>query len=419
MRLLRVLHLAGVDARRVRHVLRAVQFPRLPPRGVDRGLRQRRRVGPHIRDVTVLVQPLRHRHRVLGREAELAGCLLLERGGAERRVRGSPVRLALDRLDREVGALEPVPQTGRGHVVHHARWHRRRAVVSVIGRGPGEVQGITIAQLTRRGEVTALGDPAPVHRDQPGRERRRTLVSGAVGPGKDPLEVPVTRGAEGDPLAFPGDDEPGGHGLDPSRRQPGHDLLPQHRRDLIAVQPVQHPPGLVGVDKPGVQLAGVVHRVRDGLRRDLVEDHSPGRHLGLEFLEEVPGDGLALAVLISGEVELVGVLEQGLELRDLGPLVGVHHVQRAEVIVDVDPEPRPRLLAVLLGDLGSLVRHVADVPDAGLHHVPLAEVARNGPRLGRRFDDNQASTPAVARGVVLTRRTFPGGRCPCCHAFTF
>ena len=32
--------------------------------------------------------------------------------------------------------------------------------------------------------------------------------------------------------------------------------------------------------------------------------------LGLELVEEVPGDGLALAVLIGGEEELVGVLEQ-------------------------------------------------------------------------------------------------------------
>ena len=52
-------------------------------------------------------------------------------------------------------------------------------------------------------------------------------------------------------------------------------------------------------------------------RGDLVEDHPAHRHLGLERLDQVPGDGLALAVLIRGEVELVGVLDQRLELADL------------------------------------------------------------------------------------------------------
>ena len=34
------------------------------------------------------------------------------------------------------------------------------------------------------------------------------------------------------------------------------------------------------------------------------------RDLGLEHLQQVPGDGLALAVLVRREEELVGVLEQ-------------------------------------------------------------------------------------------------------------
>ncbi len=290
---------------------------------------------------------------------------------------------------------------------------------AAAGGGAFQVEHFRIAQLTGRGEVTALSDPAPVHRDQAGRERGRSLVGRAVGPGEHGLQVPVPGGAERDAFPFPGDHQPGGHGLDPPRGQPGHDLLPQDRGDLIAVQPVQDPPGLIGVDQASVQFARVVHRMRDGLRRDLVKHHPPGRHLGLELLEQVPRDGLALAVLISSEVELIGVFEQGLELGDLGLLVGVHDVERAEVIVDVDAEPRPRLLAVLLGDLGGLVRHVTDVTDAGLDHVPLAEVSRDGPRLGGRLDDYQASAPAVARGVALARRTLRGGRCPCCHAFTF
>ena len=82
---------------------------------------------------------------------------------------------------------------------------------------------------------------------------------------------------------------------------------------------------------------------QDGGLGDLVEDHPADRDLRLERLEQVPGDRLALAVGVGGEVELVGVLEQALELGDLGLLVRADDVERLEVVVDVDAEPRPRL----------------------------------------------------------------------------
>ena len=95
--LLRVLHLAGVLPRRRVHVLLAVELAGLVARGVDGRLRQRRRVGTHIGDVAVLVQPLRDAHRALGGEPQLAAGLLLQRRGHERRVRPAGVGLLLDR----------------------------------------------------------------------------------------------------------------------------------------------------------------------------------------------------------------------------------------------------------------------------------------------------------------------------------
>jgi hypothetical protein len=72
VRLLGVLDLAGVDARGVRDVIASVQLGGLLAGRGDRGLGERHRVGAHIGDVAVLVQSLRHRHGVLGREAQLA-----------------------------------------------------------------------------------------------------------------------------------------------------------------------------------------------------------------------------------------------------------------------------------------------------------------------------------------------------------
>ena len=67
-----------------------------------------------------------------------------------------------------------------------------------------------------------------------------------------------------------------------------------------------------------VDLARVVDRGEDRRLGDLVEDHPVHRDaLRLQLVEQVPGDRLALAVLVGGEVELVGVLEQALELGDV------------------------------------------------------------------------------------------------------
>ena len=220
---------------------------------------------------------------------------------------------------------------------------------------------------------------------------------------EDRLKVPVLGRAERDSLPLSGHHEPGRDRLHPPRRQPWHDLLPQHRRDLVPVQAVEHPPGLVGVHQPAVQLARVRHRLRDRLRRDLVEDHAAGGHPGLELLQQVPGDRLALAVLVRGEQEFVGAGEQLLELGDLGLLVRVHHVQSLEVVVHVDAEPRPRLLAVLDRDLGGLVGHVPDVADARLHHVVPAQVPGDRARLGGGLDDDQAMAAAPPGSICRAR----------------
>src|SRR5215471_17331642 len=178
------------------------------------------------------------------------------------------------------------------------------------------------------------------------------------------------------------------------------------------------------------------HRLGDRLRGDLMEDHAAGRDARLEFLQQVPGDRLALTVLIRGEQEFVRAVEQLPELRHLGLLVRIHDVQGLEVVVHVNPEPRPRLLPVLDRDLGGLVRHVPDVADAGLHHVVVAQVPSDRARLGGGLDNNEPA-PAVAvlpGGILLagcspcsparglpggappSRRSVTGGRSLCWHA---
>jgi hypothetical protein len=141
-------------------------------------------------------------------------------------------------------------------------------------------------------------------------------------------------------------------------------------------------------------------RLLDGVTGDLVEDHPPDRDRRLEHLVEVPGDRLALAVLVRREVELVCVLERPLELADLLPLVRVDDVVGLEVAVDVDRELAEPALLLGSRQLGGR-REVTDVADAGLHLVARAEVALDRLRFRRRLDDHQAARPGRGRACVV------------------
>jgi hypothetical protein len=99
----------------------------------------------------------------------------------------------------------------------------------------------------------------------------------------------------------------------------------------------------------------------------------------------MPGDGLALAVAVSGQIQLVDSLEQVLQLGDGALLIGADDVERLEVGIDVDAKARPRLRLVLGRDIGGGTRQVPDVPPRGLDDVVRAQVAGYFARLCRRL----------------------------------
>src|SRR5690606_34557999 len=110
-------------------------------------------------------------------------------------------------------------------------------------------------------------------------------------------------------------------------------------------EPIEDTPGFLGIDEVEIELAGLLDRREDRVFGDLVEDHALDRHLGLEHLAQVPGDGLTLAVFISGEQELVRVLERALELGDRAARAVTRKlVIRLEAILDVHREAPERAL---------------------------------------------------------------------------
>ena len=231
MGLLRVLDLLRVGARGVGQVVLAVELEHLRPGGGESCLRERRGVRPHVGDVAVLVQPLGDAHRALRRVAELAAGFLLERRGHERRVGRTAVRLLLDVAHDKRRGVESLDEgTGLSFVENrHGRCLQQPVLTEIL---PG-------------------GQSASVEGDHGGAER----FSGSGRGGEAPLEVPVAGGTEPHPSALALDDEASCHALHPARRQTSGDLLPQDRGDLISVQSVEDPSGLLSGHEVEVEVA--------------------------------------------------------------------------------------------------------------------------------------------------------------------
>ncbi len=340
MRLLRVRVRRRVDAGLVRDGLRSVQLGGLGAGRADGLAGQRRRVGAHIGDESALVQALGDAHGLARAEAELAARLLDEARRDERSGRTTGVGLGLDARHREVGRREPRRERAG---------HRRRHV--------GDAVGLELPPVV---EIATRRHPLAVDAGQPRLEgasrvrSRRRLERGA--------HVPELGGAERHALALAVDDEPKRDRLDAPRAQAARDLAPQDRGHLVAVEAVEDAAGLLRLDELHVDVAGVVERAGDSLRGDLVEGEPLDGDLGLEHLEEVPRDRLALAVLIGREQDLGRVLEARLDLGDDLLLLGRDHVVRLEPVLDVDGELAERPLALARGHLGGLGK-VANVPD--------------------------------------------------------
>ena len=110
--------------------------------------------------------------------------------------------------------------------------------------------------------------------------------------------------------------------------------------------------------------------------------------LRLQLLQQVPRDGLALAVLISCEVELVGALECALQLGDRLLLRVGDHVVGLEPVLDVDGELAQRPLLELGRQVLGL-DEVTDVTDRRQHFIALTQVLGDRLCLGRRLDDDE------------------------------
>ena len=158
-------------------------------------------------------------------------------------------------------------------------------------------------------------------------------------------------------LALALDDEPRRDRLHAPGRQSLHDLPPEHRRDLVAVEAVEDAPRLLRVDEARVDVA----------RLGRARARSPARVISWKTIRRTGTFGfsswtrcqaIASPSRSSSVASRSSSASFSFAFRSATTFFfrGVDDVERLEVVVDVDAEARPRLVLVLRGDLGGVVR---------------------------------------------------------------
>ena len=318
--------------------------------GGDRLFRHLHAVRSHVGDEThglaadihALIEPLRHLHGAGGAEAELSRRFLLQGGGGEGRLREAPLRLGFNFRYREARGFD-------------ARFRRiRRALVP-----DAEAVELRAVQLHEAGCECFL-----LRRQHVGRDG------------------PVFLGAEGLDLPLALADEAERHGLHAACGAGARKLAPQDGRQGEAHEIVKGAAGEVGVHQLAVDVAGVGDALLQGGLGDLVEDHALDADvlqnaLRLQHLQHMPGDGLALAVGVGGEIEIVRVLDRAGNLVEALGAVPVHFPIHGEV---------------LLGTHGSVPgRQVPNMAVTCEDFIIAAEILVDCLGLGGRFNDDDVA----------------------------
>ena len=358
MCLLSAFRLTRVDRWPLRHEFWPVTTRNLVSRGKLRRGRDIGRIGPHVGDqalrplrpkIYTFVELLRELHGAANAESNLARSLLLKCARRERW--GWP---ALYLLASDVGdAIMRSVQRGQDGL-------------GLLGVVEGDLLALNALQAGAK-DVTRL--------------RLGSRLLRQLG-----VDRPVFNRLEGPDLSLALRNDAQRRGLDSSRGETALDLLPKERADFVADQPVEHPPRLLGVNEIRVNAARAGHGLAHGLWGDLMEDHAMDRFgCRSSRLDEVPGDGLTLAIGVSRQVDLTRLLNALLELLDELRLVPRHEIRRREVGFDVDPK--------------RALRQITNVAHRGLHGVAGAQVLADSPRFGWGLNDDQPAATWPGRGT--------------------
>ena len=161
-----ILDLGRVGSRRAGEELVAVTRANEIPGCIDGDASQHGRIGTHVSNVAVLIEPLRGIHRAPRGESQLANRFLLQRASRERWLRPLGKRLLLDRGDTESLALQSGDQIARGLLAENHQFVRFRLaglIVEVVAvRNSFAVDRNEVRLETRLGYLREFGDQIPI-----------------------------------------------------------------------------------------------------------------------------------------------------------------------------------------------------------------------------------------------------------------
>ena len=217
--------------------------------------------------------------------------------------------------------------------------------------------------------------------------RTSVAVNSRPFPAQRRLEVPESGFPEGFPLLLPLDDQPHRDALHATRTQFWRNPFPENRRHLVSEETIQDPSAFLRIHQVAIELAGMFDRTKNRFFRDLMEDDAADGHLRLQQFEEMPTDGLSLAVRIRREENFRRVLKSCLHVTDRAPAVRRDDVIRLEIVINVHRHRTPFLAFDRFRHLAGVVRKVANVADAGHDAIPASQEAGKGPGLRGGLDD--------------------------------
>ena len=79
------------------------------------------------------------------------------------------------------------------------------------------------------------------------------------------------------------------------------DPAPEHGGHFEPIQTIKNPTGFLRVHQSHIQVPGLFGGRSNTLWRNFVEHHAGDGNLGLQYLQQMPRDGLAFAILICCE----------------------------------------------------------------------------------------------------------------------
>ncbi len=144
-----------------------------------------------------------------------------------------------------------------------------RSTLLTVKPTPSSRSASPFAPVSSSSEQVLVLEPPSLPKSRPFASRRpSTATSDAA---KDSgsnvaFDIPPAGAHEGHALALALHDQACRHGLDAAGGEPARDLAPQDGRDLVAVQAVEDPPGLLRVDQAHVDLPRLLERALDRRR---------------------------------------------------------------------------------------------------------------------------------------------------------